>query len=74
MQTIFPLDRDGHALKLTTAFYYLPFGRCVNKPENGIKGHGILGDEAEESEDVSTAIIDSVALKDSAKEIGRAHV
>lgn len=67
VQTIFPLDRDGHALKLTTAFYYLPFGRCVNKPENGIKGHGILGDEAEESEDVSTAIIDSVALKDSAK-------
>ena len=38
VQTIFPLDNQGNALKLTTAFYYLPFGRCINKPENGIKG------------------------------------
>ena len=38
VQTIFPLDNAGNALKLTTAFYYLPFGRCINKPENGIKG------------------------------------
>ena len=27
VQTIFPLDNQGNALKLTTAFYYLPFGR-----------------------------------------------
>lgn len=40
VQTIFPLDNQGHALKLTTAFYYLPFGRCINKKENGI--HGLL--------------------------------
>ncbi len=38
VQTIFPLDNQGHALKLTTAFYYLPFGRCINKKENGIHG------------------------------------
>lgn len=37
VQTIYPLDNAGHALKLTTAFYYLPHGRCINKPENGLK-------------------------------------
>ena len=32
VQTIFPLDNDGFALKLTTAFYYLPMGRCITGP------------------------------------------
>jgi len=41
VQTIFPLDNDGNALKLTTAFYYLPHGRCINKPENGIQGRQV---------------------------------
>ena len=51
VQTIFPLDNQGNALKLTTAFYYLPFGRCINKPENGIKGLKLLEEEyAEEGE------------------------
>ena len=51
VQTIFPLDNQGNALKLTTAFYYLPFGRCINKPENGIKGLKLLEEEyADESE------------------------
>ena len=54
VQTIFPLDYDGRALKLTTAFYYLPFGRCVNKPENGIRGHGLKNmSGTEDSEDIS---------------------
>jgi len=61
VQTIFPLDRDGNALKLTTAFYYLPFGRCINKPENGIKGQSLL--EEQETE-MST---DSLAAKDTVK-------
>jgi carboxyl-terminal processing protease len=57
VQTIFPLDYDGRALKLTTAFYYLPFGRCVNKPENGIKGHGLKSSSSlEDSEDLISAI------------------
>jgi carboxyl-terminal processing protease len=57
VQTIFPLDYDGRALKLTTAFYYLPFGRCVNKPENGIKGHGLRNTAAgsEDTEDLISA-------------------
>ena len=56
VQTIFPLDNQGNALKLTTAFYYLPFGRCINKPENGIKGLKLQEEEAsEEGEGEETA-------------------
>jgi carboxyl-terminal processing protease len=47
VQTILPLDNQGHALKLTTAFYYLPFGRCINKPENGIKGLSLREEEVD---------------------------
>lgn len=35
VQSILPLDKDHH-LKLTTALYYTPSGRCINKPENGV--------------------------------------
>jgi carboxyl-terminal processing protease len=65
VQTVFPLDYDGSALKLTTAFYYLPFGRCINKPEYGIKGHGLRNTTsvAEETDDSPAA--DSIA-KDTA--------
>jgi carboxyl-terminal processing protease len=52
VQTVFPLDYDGRALKLTTAFYYLPFGRCVNKPENGIKGHGLKNSTSSDDDDL----------------------
>lgn len=56
VQTIFPLDNQGNALKLTTAFYYLPFGRCINKPENGIKGLKLLEEEySKESEEDENA-------------------
>lgn len=54
VQTIFPLDNQGNALKLTTAFYYLPFGRCINKPENGIKGLKLQEEETSE-EDAASA-------------------
>ena len=66
VQTIFPLDNQGNALKLTTAFYYLPFGRCINKPENGIKGLKIMEEEyaAEDGEGEAKA---DTAKKDTAK-------
>jgi len=68
VQTIFPLDYDGRALKLTTAFYYLPFGRCVNKPENGIKGHGLRSSaSSEDSDDLISAPADTLQ-KDTAQE------
>ncbi len=36
VQSILPLDNEGRAIKMTTAFYYLPMGRCINKPENSV--------------------------------------
>ncbi len=51
VQTIFPLDNDGFALKLTTAFYYLPMGRCINRPENGVRGNRAEEEEEEDAEE-----------------------
>ncbi|MDR0516133.1 MAG: S41 family peptidase [Fibromonadaceae bacterium] len=61
VQTIFPIDYDGRALKLTTAFYYLPFGRCINKPEQGIKGRGLRSEYSEDSDTLAkdTAVRDT---------------
>ena len=57
VQSILPVDDDNH-LKLTTAFYYTPSGRCINKPENGIRGLRKTDDEDEDGaggKDTSTA-------------------
>ncbi len=37
VQTILPLDGQEDILKLTTAYYYTPSGRCINKPENAVR-------------------------------------
>lgn len=47
VQSILPIDEVNH-LKLTTAFYYTPSGRCINKPENGIRGMKKTADDEEE--------------------------
>lgn len=47
VQTIIPLDKTHH-LKLTTAYYYTPSGRCINRPENSVKA---LKNEDESIED-----------------------
>ncbi len=47
VQSILQIDDVNH-LKLTTAFYYTPSGRCINKPENGIRGKMKKSDEDEE--------------------------
>jgi carboxyl-terminal processing protease len=63
VQSILPLDQTHH-IKLTTAFYYTPSGRCINRPENAPRGvdESDLGD----SEDAdSTAKVDSVTTKKS---------
>lgn len=41
VQQIFPISQDGNMqLKLTTAKYYVPSGRCIQKPETQAKrGH-----------------------------------
>ncbi|MBD3321370.1 MAG: PDZ domain-containing protein, partial [Chitinivibrionales bacterium] len=46
VQSILPLEDHTHHLKLTTAFYYTPSGRCINKPENDIRANN---DEQAES-------------------------
>ena len=61
VQTIFPLDNDGFALKLTTAFYYLPMGRCINRPENGVRGNRAEEEEEEESGEAAGAKEDAKA-------------
>ena len=57
VQTLMPLDEDHH-LKMTTAFYYTPSGRCINKPENGIRAKGM---KASDEEDADSG--DSIAAK-----------
>jgi carboxyl-terminal processing protease len=37
VQTILQLDGQKNTLKLTTAYYYTPAGRCINKPENAVR-------------------------------------
>ncbi len=64
VQTIFPLDNQKHALKLTTAFYYLPFGRCINKKENGIHGLQVMNEESLSGQEETQ---DSLTAKDTAK-------
>ncbi|MGB7567329.1 MAG: S41 family peptidase [Chitinivibrionales bacterium] len=49
VQSILPIDEDHH-LKLTTAFYYTPSGRCINKPENAIRGKGAKTDDNEDAD------------------------
>lgn len=58
VQSILPLDPEHH-LKLTTAFYYTPSGRCINKAENGIRGNGVEGEDADKDVEKSDDIADS---------------
>ena len=44
VQQIFPADDEGVALKLTTAKYYIPSGRCIQKHERD-KKHGLMSEE-----------------------------
>lgn len=61
VQSILPLDKTYH-IKLTTAFYYTPSGRCINRPENAIRG-STLDEElvSEEGETEKTEKADSVS-------------
>jgi carboxyl-terminal processing protease len=53
VQSVFPLDKTHH-LKMTTAFYYTPSGRCINRPENMPRnGADEDGEEGEEAPDTA---------------------
>jgi len=53
VQSILPLGDKTHHLKLTTAFYYTPSGRCINRPENSVRNQENT-DEEEMEEDSET--------------------
>ncbi len=63
VQQVFDAREHGVALKLTTAKYYIPSGRCIQRPERD-KKHSIAeledeiinGDESEDKEDVSDTL------------------
>jgi len=46
VQSVLQLDAVNH-IKLTTAFYYTPSGRCINRPENFVR----RGDDADDEEE-----------------------
>ena len=50
VQSILPLDKTHH-LKLTSAFYYTPSGRCINRPENAVRGAETREDEDTEDDE-----------------------
>ena len=62
VQTIFNLE-DGAGLKLTTAKYYIPSGRCIQKPED-LKNHTASSAEGEKT-DKDSVVSDSTQLKQS---------
>jgi len=62
VQSIFPLNDKAYHLKLTTAFYYTPSGRCINKPENAVRTAHANIDDGE----VDSAAIGDAAAGDSA--------
>jgi len=65
VQQIFPISTDGDlALKLTTAKYYVPSGRSIQKPETQSKDNPKISSEGEED---TSAVSDS--LKVSRKDI-----
>jgi carboxyl-terminal processing protease len=68
VQSILQLDAVNH-LKLTTAFYYTPAGRCINKPENLVRRADDAGGDDEDGEDDGE---DADAEQDAAKEPARA--
>jgi len=63
VQSILPLDPTHH-LKLTTAFYYTPSGRCINRPENAVRGAS-HDDEMDDEGDDDQKAADSAAKRKS---------
>ncbi len=57
VQRIFPIGQDDDvALKLTTAKYYIPSGRCIQKPENQDKpgNGGVVSTHEETGEEIDS--------------------
>ena len=67
VQSILQIDAANH-LKITTAFYYTPAGRCINRPENFVrKADDFDEEDGEEAEGVEDAKETDAAKKDKTK-------
>jgi carboxyl-terminal processing protease len=63
VQSILQLDATNH-LKLTTAFYYTPAGRCINRAENFVrKTDDDEGDDGEEEGEGGAVEVKAVKTK-----------
>lgn len=62
VQSILPLDPTHH-LKLTTAFYYTPAGRCINRPENAVRGADADDEMGEDEGDADSSSVNKDSLK-----------
>jgi carboxyl-terminal processing protease len=65
VQQIFPVGNDSDvALKLTIAKYYVPSGRCIQKPEKEMKhpGGDIAGLDSEDGDAIDSLKNDSMAI------------
>jgi carboxyl-terminal processing protease len=67
VQSIIQLDRTHH-IKMTTAYYYTPSGRCINRPENQPRGVDQEDADGGDGED-SVAAAHTKAAADSAKNV-----
>jgi carboxyl-terminal processing protease len=65
VQTVIPLTRSvrGPKLKLTTAKYYTPSGRCIQKEEQLKDGALASEDEEDDAEDEEVSLPDSLQAK-----------
>lgn len=69
VQSILPLGDKTHHLKLTTAFYYTPSGRCINRPENSFRNQENPDEEEDMEEDSEADNKDNNGTKDTDSKI-----
>ncbi len=63
VQQIFPISNDGSmALKLTTAKYYVPSGRCIQRPERQGKDNPHADLDLSEPESADSALADTMSV------------
>ncbi|MDR0303587.1 MAG: S41 family peptidase [Chitinispirillales bacterium] len=70
VQSVFPIDATRH-MKMTTAFYYTPSGRCINRPENQVRGNSdddFDSEELDEAEKVLAGEIIGEAMESKTKD------
>jgi len=68
VQSVFPIDETRH-MKMTTAFYYTPSGRCINRPETSRRGDAESEDESDFN-DVEKMIAEDIREETGSTEAG----